>query len=29
MDSEFWPMIAVGLFGLLVLEGLIANRTAA
>lgn len=28
MDSEFWPMIAVTLLGLLVLEGLIANRTA-
>lgn len=28
MDSEFWPMIAIGLLGLLVLEGLVANRTA-
>jgi hypothetical protein len=28
MDSEFWPYIAVGLLGLLVLEGLVANRTA-
>lgn len=27
MDSEFWPMIAMSLFGLLVLEGLVANRT--
>ena len=27
MDSEFWPHIAVGLLGLLVLEGLVANRT--
>lgn len=28
IDSEFWPMIAVTLLGLLVLEGLVANRTA-
>jgi hypothetical protein len=29
MDSEFWPYLAVGLLGLLVLEGLVANRTTA
>ena len=28
IDSEFWPSIAIGLLGLLVLEGLVANRTA-
>ena len=29
MDSEVWPFFALGLFGLLVLETLVANRTAA
>ena len=29
IDSEFWPWVAVLLLGLLLLEGLVANRTAA
>jgi hypothetical protein len=29
MDSEFWPFIAIGLLGMLVLEGFVANRTTA
>lgn len=29
IDSEFWPWIAVLLLGMLLLEGLVANRTAA
>jgi hypothetical protein len=29
IDSEFWPWIAMGLLAALVLEGLVANRTAA
>lgn len=29
IDSEFWPWVAVLLLGMLLLEGLVANRTAA
>ncbi len=29
IDSEFWPAIAIGLLAVLLLEGLVANRTAA
>jgi hypothetical protein len=29
MDSEFWPIVALLLLGTLLVEGLVANRTAA
>jgi hypothetical protein len=29
IDSEFWPILASLLLGTLLLEGLVANRTAA
>jgi hypothetical protein len=29
LDSECWPWLALALLGLLVVEGMVANRTAA
>jgi hypothetical protein len=29
LDSECWPWLAVALLGLLVIEGMVANRTSA